>query len=343
MSNRDVYFISLSKSIEIIKSFKNKKIAVVGDSMLDSWIWGKVSRISPEAPVPVVDVDHLSYTPGGAANVVNNITGLGAKVAVFTITGDDENGVKLSSELSNRGVDISGIIKDKNRPTTTKTRIMAGSQQLCRIDTENKKPVSDEISEVLLKTILDSVKNFDILVLSDYNKGLFKKEFVDSLISNASLAGVNTIVGPKPANMHIFKGAKLMALNEKEAREASKNFDSSVPIEEVGQKLKNELSLDSLLVTRGDKGMVLFEKDEEPFSIPALASEVYDVSGAGDTVLSVASLAIASGASLKDSIVLANFAAAVVVKKVGTATLTPSELIDVIEYRKENFSYRENL
>ena len=326
--------ISLEKACDIVNSFKDRKVAVVGDSMLDSWIWGKVSRISPEAPVPVVDVDHLSYTPGGAANVVNNINGLGANVSIFTVTGNDENGFKLSSELAVRGVDVSGIIRDDNRPTTTKTRIMAGSQQLCRIDTEKKKYVSDEISKKLLHIILDSIKKFDILVLSDYNKGLFNKEFTETLISEASLNGVKTVVGPKPANINIFKGSKLMTLNEKEAREASNNLDSSVPIENIGTKLKNDLNLSSLLVTRGDKGMILFEEAENPFSIPALASEVYDVSGAGDTVLSVASLCLASKIALKESVILSNFAAAVVVQKVGTATLTPSELLKIIEYRK---------
>lgn len=327
--------IDLKRAGDIVSAFNGRRIAVIGDSMLDQWIWGKVSRISPEAPVPVVDVERLSYTPGGAANVVNNIGCLGGKVSMFTVTGDDENADKLIGALADRGADVRGIIRDSSRPTTTKTRIVANSQQLCRTDTEKRDMISGDVLERMTDAVSKAVAESDLCVVSDYNKGLFSSSLFKSVLDSAKKAGIKVAAGPKPANIEIFKGSDLMTLNEKEAREAYGKLSPEVlPIERIGNAVRENLGLDALLVTRGDKGMALFEKNNEPFSIPALASEVFDVSGAGDTVLSVASLALSSGASLREAVVLSNFAAAVVVKKVGTATVSQSEILEIIrKYR----------
>ncbi len=322
--------IDRNKARNIIFSFRDKNIVVAGDSMLDQWIWGKVSRISPEAPVPVVDVDYLSYTPGGAANVVNNISSLGGKVSLVTVIGDDENGLKLSSELKGRGVETAGIILDPARPTTTKTRIIANSQQLCRTDIEKRTSVSGRILEKVSSILRETSSKADICILSDYNKGFFSLEVCLAAAEGTASSGI-LAAGPKPSNIRMFKGSDFLALNEKEAREAYSSVSPDASMDEAGSYLREVLDLKALLVTRGDKGMTLFEKDESPFSIPALASEVFDVSGAGDTVLAVASLALAAGASYREAVVIANFAAAVVVKKVGTATVSVSELIDIID------------
>lgn len=324
--------IGIDRAVELTSAFRGKNVTVVGDSMLDQWIWGSVSRISPEAPVPVVDVERLSYTPGGAANVVNNMESLGGNVSVFTVTGDDESASRLSGELERRGVDVSGIVRDPGRPTTTKTRIVANSQQLCRTDTEMRTPVSGGVLEALRSPLAASIARSDVCVLSDYNKGLFSPELFSTILSAAAEAGVMIVTGPKPANIELFRGSHLMTLNEKEAREAGGRLAGGMSITGIGEGLRSGLGLEALLVTRGDKGMVLFESGREPFSIPALASEVYDVSGAGDTVLSVAALALSAGASFREAVVLANFAAAVVVKKVGTATVSVPELVEMIEW-----------
>lgn len=321
--------IERDKARELVFSFKDKKLLVLGDAMLDQWVWGKVSRISPEAPVPVVDVDYLSYTPGGAANVVNNLCSLGAKVSMISILGDDENGKTLVKELYGRGVRVEGMITDRERPTTTKTRILANNQQVCRTDIESSSPISEDIKKSICISLEKELESADVCIVSDYNKGLLCKEAFDVIKKWRKKPGKVAVGGPKPQNIKMFSNFSLLTLNQKEAFEAIGNKKHS--IEEAGAMLLAEYHLESLLITRGDKGMMLFGRSGKPFSIPALASEIFDVSGAGDTVLSVFSLALACGANMKDAMVLSNLAAAVVVKKVGTATVSVSELIDVID------------
>ena len=320
--------IERDKARELVFNFKDKKLLVIGDAMLDQWVWGKVSRISPEAPVPVVDVDHLSYTPGGAANVVNNLCSLGAKVAMVSVLGDDENGKTLLKELAGRGVKTTGIITDKDRPTTTKTRILANNQQVCRTDIENTQPITEDTKNLICSALERELEKADVCIVSDYNKGLLCPEVFAIIKKWRKKPGKVAVGGPKPRNIKMFSSFSLLTLNQKEAFEAIGNKNLSV--EETGAALLSEYKLESLLITRGSKGMMLFGRSGEPFSIPALASEVFDVSGAGDTVLSVFSLALACGANMKDAMIISNLAAAVVVQKVGTATISVSELIDVI-------------
>ncbi len=321
--------IDRDRARELVFCFRDKKILVVGDAMLDQWIWGKVSRISPEAPVPVVDVDYLSFTPGGAANVVNNLCSLGAKVSMLSVVGDDENGKQLCNELCGRGVCVDSILSDESRPTTTKTRILANNQQVCRTDIEKVAPMSAELCGKLCDALGKELADTDLCVISDYNKGLLCEEFFRIVMEWQKTSGKMVVGGPKPVNISMFSGASLLTLNEKEAFEVAGTRQKN--IETIGEELLAKYNLKALIITRGDKGMMLFIPRSQPFSIPALASEVFDVSGAGDTVLSVCSLALACGADFPQAMALSNFAAAVVVKKVGTATISVSELIDVID------------
>lgn len=325
-------FIDRARARELVFSYRDRAIAVLGDCMLDQWVWGRVSRISPEAPVPVVDVDYLSFTPGGAANVVNNLCSLGGRVSMLTVVGEDENGSKIIDELSGRGVNVDCVVSDAARPTTTKTRIMANNQQICRTDIERREPLSPDNCKVLrekLQFVLDSAS---VCVFSDYNKGLLCKDFSEIAVAWKKSGKGLFLGGPKPENIELFRGATLIAFNEKEALSVVRGaVGSNRDVEAAGRSIMEDYGIDAVLITRGDRGMTLFERDEEPFSIPALASEVFDVSGAGDTVLSVVALSMASGATMREAVVLSNFAAAVVVKKVGTATVSVSELMDVID------------
>ncbi len=317
---------------EIIFKYKDQEVLVIGDGMLDQWIWGKVNRISPEAPVPIVEVDYNSHSPGGAANVVNNICSLGARSAIISVVGNDEFGVKLRDELSGRGVDVQGLFVDPSRPTTTKIRIIANNQQVVRTDIEKRDKLNAEVTETLVEYMKQNLSRFRVVAISDYNKGLLVPELASFLIKWCRENGRNLVAGPKPENMGLFRGATILTLNEKEACNAvGESIKDKASLEKVGARIAREYENQAVLITRGEKGMSLFPKDEEPFHIPAIASEVFDVSGAGDTVLSVIALSLASGASFKEATILSNFAAAVVVKKIGTATLSISELIDIID------------
>jgi D-beta-D-heptose 7-phosphate kinase/D-beta-D-heptose 1-phosphate adenosyltransferase len=317
---------------EIIFRFKDQEVLVIGDGMLDQWVWGKVNRISPEAPVPIVEVDYNSHSPGGAANVVNNICSLGARSAIISVVGNDETGVKLRDELCGRGVDVKGLLVDSSRPTTTKIRIIANNQQVVRTDIEKRDKLNAEVTAALVDYMKENLSRYRVIIISDYNKGLLVPEIASFLIQWCRENGRNLVAGPKPENMGLLRGATMLTLNEKEARHAvGEQIRDKESLERVGFRISKEYENQAVLITRGEKGMSLFSKESEAFHIPAIASEVFDVSGAGDTVLSVIALSLASGATLREATILSNFAAAVVVKKIGTATLSISELIDIID------------
>ncbi|MCL5036609.1 MAG: D-glycero-beta-D-manno-heptose-7-phosphate kinase [Chloroflexi bacterium] len=312
----------------IIDKFTKKKILVVGDCMLDEWLWGEVSRISPEAPVPVVEVTRRTYTPGGAANVVNNLCSLGAEVSMAGIIGKDDSGALLASELKSRGVNTKSMLAVNARPTTTKTRIVAHHQQVCRADMETREEIDEKLSNKIIES-LEGGHRFDAVLVSDYGKGVINKVLMKGLVKYAKDNKTILTGGPKPENIRLFKKFNIVSLNEKEADSATgiliKNGDT---LGLVGEKLLSELGCEAVLVTRGEHGMSLFVNDGSIRHIPALSSEVYDVSGAGDTVLATLTLALACGANLYQAVQLSNFAAAVVVRKIGTATLTVEELLD---------------
>lgn len=294
--------------------------------MMDQWVWGKVKRISPEAPVPVVDVDYYTYTPGGAANVVNNLRALGANVSLSGVIGRDYIGSRLKRELKNKHVEIKGLITDSTRPTTLKTRIVAHSQQVVRADYEKKDNVAKNIVKELIK-FLEKKNDFDCVLISDYNKGVITDDLMKKIIPVFLEKGMKIVGGPKPVNIKLFKDVTVVTLNQGEAGQCC---DIEIKDEKslclAGEKILVDLKAKAVLVTRGEEGMSLFDENGRIHHIPALASQVYDVSGAGDTVISVLALALSCGANLLDATILSNYAAAIVVKKIGTATVTPQEL-----------------
>lgn len=312
------------------------RLVVVGDLMLDHWVWGTVSRISPEAPVPVVDVDRYSYTPGGAANVVTNLRALGVGVSLVGVVGSDDSARRLRSTLRRDGVNVEGLVADPTRPTTLKTRIVAHSQQVVRADFESRKPLSEAVQEKLLEAAAKKLEDCDALLLSDYDKGLFLKPFAASLLELSKKRSLPVIAGPKPTNLERFSGTNLITLNAKEAAQASGSetkTQSGVLL--AARILRERVDVDSLVITRGEQGMSLFPRDDSAYHMPALASQVFDVSGAGDTVLTLLGMALATGNTPQMGVELASHAAAVVVRKLGTATATPQEILDSLSHREE--------
>ena len=314
---------------EILNEFKNKRIAVVGDMMLDEYIIGKVERISPEAPVPVVQVESEMFVLGGAANVINNLSTLGAKVTAFGVVGEDTNGQKLQKELEKRGVDIRGVVEDATRPTIVKKRVIAHNQQLLRLDWEKKKDIVVNIKDRMIELIKSEIENTDAFILSDYDKGVLTTELVKEIIEIANKHNKIVIVDPKPSNALNYIGATSMTPNKKEALECikAKEPENEEELKIIGENIKERLNLTNLLMTRSEKGMSLFT-DEGIYDIPTFAKEVYDVTGAGDTVIAVYTLAAAAGASFYEAAKIANTAAGIVVGRVGTSTVTREEIAE---------------
>jgi D-beta-D-heptose 7-phosphate kinase/D-beta-D-heptose 1-phosphate adenosyltransferase len=314
-----------------LKRFKHVKILVVGDIMMDRFIWGRVSRISPEAPVPVVLFEKEEFLLGGAANVVNNIYCLGGKGSICGVVGDDEMGMKIIQKMNEIGIETSGIFIEKGRQTTVKTRIVAHQQQVVRIDRETTNSPSSSILPEILEFLNKSIEDFNGIILSDYGKGLLNKELIRKIVKKAKENRRFIIVDPKVKNFFFYKGVTVITPNTNEASEASGiSIVDEDSLKKAGKKLLNRLGCESLVITRGEEGMAIFEPHKEPFLVPTKAREVFDVTGAGDTVVGTMALALGAGASIKTAVELANYAAGVVVGKVGTATLNQQELIDAI-------------
>lgn len=318
--------------LKLIKSFKDASILVVGDVMLDHFIWGKVTRISPEAPVPVVDIENESLMLGGAANVLNNITSLGGRAHLCGVIGHDEMGRKLIHELRLLGVDTGGVIVDEARPTTIKTRVVAHGQQVVRFDRENRGQI-DRATENL---IIDYVKKMDGtlggIIVSDYAKGVVTKRLVGELVKVAGERGIPVAVDPKVGHFDYYKGVTVVTPNNLEASQASGvDIVDEASLATAGQALMDRTRSGALLITRGEHGMSLFAGDAAPVNIPTVAKEVFDVTGAGDTVIAVFTLALASGAGMYEAAVIANHAAGIVVGEVGTATVSTDELARAVK------------
>ncbi|WP_297888616.1 D-glycero-beta-D-manno-heptose-7-phosphate kinase [Sulfurihydrogenibium sp.] len=320
--------INLKRAKEIISNFHKLKIAVIGDIILDKYLWGDVERISPEAPVPVVDVKKETVSLGGAANVANNIASLDAVSYMIGVIGNDENGKIIQSLLKEKGI-IPILTIDSSRPTIEKTRVIAVSQQLIRIDRENREPLNEEIQQYLINSIKEIEKEVDGFIVSDYGKGVINQKVMDYIKSLRK----PVFVDPKPTNFYLYRGITIMTPNKKEAYEGSKS-DKSLSVEEVGKKIMNQLNLNQLIITLGPEGMALFE-DEKVIKIPAKAKKVFDVTGAGDTVISVLTLSKLSGASWEESATISNYAAGYVVGEIGTATIDRETLIKTIEYQTD--------
>ncbi|MCJ7748316.1 MAG: D-glycero-beta-D-manno-heptose-7-phosphate kinase [Desulfobacterales bacterium] len=316
---------------KILRRFSKVNILVVGDIMMDCFIWGKVSRISPEAPVPVVAVEKETFLLGGAANVVNNIHALGGNVTLCGVVGDDEMGQKIIKKLTETKIGLQGIFVEQGRQTSTKTRIIAHHQQLVRIDRETtdhpRAPTSRNLSEFLKKNI----EGFDGIILSDYGKGLLTKELIRTTIRKARETKKLIMVDPKLKNFFYYKGATVVTPNAAEASAASSILINDLSsLKSAGRMLLKKLGCDVLVITRGEEGMAIFEPRQEPFLVPTVVKEVYDVTGAGDTVIGTMALALGAGARVIEAAKLANYAAGIAVGKIGTATVSQEELIKAI-------------
>lgn len=303
--------------------FDDVKILVVGDIMLDEYTFGDVRRVSPEAPVPVVWVTEDKPTLGGAGNVVNNLVALGAEVALIGVIGQDYNSGRVMSMLDGLGVDRAGVLTDSDRPTTTKTRIVSSNQQLIRVDREVRTELSRGDANQLVKYIEANRDSFDAVILSDYNKGVLTTYFTKKVIK--AMPDKFIAVDPAGHSYLKYKGASIVTPNHLEAEYAANifiNCDKNLRI--AGERLTKYVK--NALITRGKEGMVLFEDEKEPHYVSTKAKEVYDVSGAGDTVIAVLTLAAASCFSLKEAAELANIAAGIAVGKAGTATVSLEEM-----------------
>lgn len=316
---------------KLLASFDDVRVLVVGDMMLDRFIWGAVTRISPEAPVPVVEVTAESDVPGGSANVVTNTCALGAQTHVCGVIGADRIGKTLLEKLAHRRVDLGGIITDPRRTTTLKTRIVAHSQQVVRVDRECKEEVREAQISRLVRYIRPLMRRLGAVIIEDYGKGLVTQRLVGELIRAARAHGTILAVDPKIGHPLDYRGITVITPNRAEAlwlAEADRNGQRSV--DEAGRILLERLACKGVLITLGEQGMCLFQRGRRPAAIPTTAREVYDVSGAGDTVISTFTLALAAGASLEEAAVIANYAAGVVVGKVGTASASRRELIEAM-------------
>ena len=317
--------------IRIVEKFQGKKILVIGDVMLDEYVWGKVSRISPEAPVPVVEVQSTSSVPGGAANVAANISSLGGKSILIGIVGSDEAGKKLKDFFVNNGVDIEGLTVDQQRPTTVKTRIIAHNQQVVRIDREQRIPIDSHSLEKLLTCCLKAIEDVDAILVSDYAKGITAPLLLQEIVHNARNFGKPIIVDPKGLDFSKYKGVTVITPNQTEASVASgKEIANEDELIEVGKNFLNQLACRAVLITRGDRGMSLLEDSGKITHLPTMSREVYDVTGAGDTVAATFTLGYTTGAELVDCAKLSNYSAKIVVGRVGTSTVTKDELIHLL-------------
>lgn len=319
-----------SSLLKWVERFKNIPVLVVGDLMVDKSFRGPAERISPEAPVPVVHIHESVFTPGGAGNVVTNMAVLGAQPTLVSVRGDDATGEEIDVDLRRRGVNVSSVFVDSHRPTITKNRVFAGHQQVARFDFEKRGGIPDGIHNQIYKTLSEIIPRQKAVVISDYGKGIVTPTLIKTCLAAARRHSIPVIVDPKIEHFMQYKGVDCITPNTKEAVEGMRAFPPKSEPEMIGlgAKILGKLRSRSLLITRGEKGMTLFERGKKPRTIPTMAQEVYDVTGAGDTVVSAFALARAAGAPHFDAARISNFAASVVVAKVGTAVVTPRELTD---------------
>jgi D-beta-D-heptose 7-phosphate kinase/D-beta-D-heptose 1-phosphate adenosyltransferase len=319
---------NLRRAQQLIQNFSRQNIIVLGDLMLDEFIWGEVRRISPEAPVPVVEVKRESWHLGGAGNVVSNLLALGAQAAPIGLIGDDAAGRRLREAFAARQAATLGLITDPARPTTVKTRIVAHSQQMLRADREDRTPISPNDEEQVGAAFQQALSTATAVIISDYDKGLLTPSLLQTAIAATQAQGKRVCLDPKIKNFPHYKGVDVITPNQLEAeRAANLEIMDAASLRTAAQRIRELLACQSVLITRGEHGMSLLAADDTLTSIPTVAREVYDVTGAGDTVIATLTLALSAGAELEEAALLANYAAGVVVAKVGTATLTQTELL----------------
>ena len=312
----------------VVDRFAGRKVMVLGDLMLDRYLWGRVERISPEAPVPVVEIEKETWALGGAGNVAANLRALGARPVLVSVTGDDADGKQLRGALAARGVDSRRVIADRARPTTVKTRIIAHSQQVVRADRESRADLEGEALAGLLDAIADELPGCEAMVVSDYGKGVIHPAPLDRAILLARSARIPVCVDPKESHIDHYRGVSILTPNQHEAGYVmGRRVVDEESLLEVGWGLQKRLDAGAVLVKRGDAGMSLLERGGRLTHRPTVASEVYDVTGAGDTVVSVVALALAAGAELPSACYLSNHAAGIVIREVGTAACSPEQLL----------------
>jgi len=332
---------SFARLKSIISNFTDKKILVIGDLILDEFVWGSVSRISPEAPVPVVWVNNESFMPGGASNVANNINSLGAKAYLVGVVGKDERAGILKGELTHRGVNIDGIFCDPQRPTILKTRVIAHQQQVVRIDREKIDPMKDVTVKKIATFVEDIMDEMDGIIVEDYGKGLITPKLLDRIVPLAKKKRKIIAVDPKEEHFSYYKGVTFLTPNNSEASHAvGFEIKDKQTLKKAGFDLLKKLKARVVLITLGENGMIVFEKGKSPKKIETIAQEVFDVSGAGDTVSSACMLSLLSGAAPIQAAHIANCAAGIVAGKVGIAVVTQDEVIHRIKEEIEKAKIR---
>ena len=326
----------------IVNNFNKSRILVIGDLILDEYIWGSVDRISPEAPVPVLWANKRTFVPGGAANVANNLRSLDGEVCLVGVAGKDKNTDIFVSELKKRKINTKGIFIESGRHTTLKTRIIAGHQQMVRVDWEHTHPLPKELNTRIIKFIKKNIDSFDAIIIEDYGKGVINKHLLEELISLSRAHKKIITVDPKEENFQYYRGVTSITPNRRELENAIRNLKiqdttnrfkinndrlfTDKDIDLAARQILEYLKLESILVTLGEHGMQLFDKTGRLTHIPTVAQEVFDVSGAGDTVISTFTLGLCCGATKLEAAHIANYAAGIVVGKLGTAVTTRKEL-----------------
>lgn len=326
--------ISFSRADDILSAARGKVIAVIGDVMLDRYFWGSVTRISPEAPVPVIDVEDESLHLGGAANVAQNLKSLGLEPLLCGVLGNDNSGKSFIEIAKQRGINPDGLFIDDARPTTVKTRIIGNNQQIARIDREVRNDISPEgLAHII--NLLSSVNELSGIIIEDYNKGTVTEKLIESVIAYAATKNIPVYVDPKKANFFVFKGVTVFKPNRKEAQQAlDLPLITENDVVNAGKKLLNLLECENVLITLGAQGMMLFEKNGNISSVMTNARHVADVSGAGDTAIATLAASMSGGASIGEASVMANFASGIVCEKPGIVSIEVDELIDCIRNNK---------
>jgi len=313
---------------EILNKARERNLMVIGDAMLDRYVWGVVSRISPEAPVPIVEIQRENSRLGGAANVANNVRALGASCSIACVIGNDGFGIELRDLLASQGIDTEGVIRDSQRPTTVKTRVIAHNQQIVRTDKETRDEIDGRTENAIIDRALAGMETCDAVIVSDYGKGVITKRLLSELIPRGRQKEKIISVDPKENHFRNYKQVSLITPNQYEAGAAmGRRIHDEVSLHEVGWEIVYLLEVDSLLITRGEDGMSLFRNDRTYRHFPTVARHVYDVTGAGDTVICSFTLALCAGATMEEAAEIANHAAGIVIGDVGTAAVTPEQLI----------------
>lgn len=325
--------VNRKRSLEIMANFPSARVLVVGDIMVDHFIWGKVSRISPEAPVPVVDVQSDNLLLGGSANVMNNIYAMDGQVYAVGVIGADAMGDRLMKELAERQINTDGVVVELGRPTTLKTRIVAHGQQVVRFDRESRSIVDPASTETMIRSIECLRRTLGTIIISDYNKGVVTEELLNGIREVVSGTDIIVCVDPKKNDFSLYRGFHIITPNHHEAgRAAGYEITDRKTLMRAAQDLLSRYGFNALLITRGEEGMSLFERDGKTThtEFPTDAREVFDVTGAGDTAIGVFALSMASGASFREAAFLSNRAAGIAVGKSGTATVTRKELMKTL-------------